>query len=115
MLIGTAVVGASTMIFSLILIIQKKLGVQPELILSLLNPYTIMGFLAGGSVVYWFTGASIQAVTAGAYRAVQYIKDNINLYFDADARASVATSKEVVRICTNYAHAGMINIFIAIF
>jgi len=114
-LIGTAVVGASTMIFSLILIIQKKIGVQPELILSLLNPYTIMGFLAGGSVVYWFTGASIQAVTAGAYRAVQYIKDNINLDPDAEAKASVATSKEVVRICTNYAHAGMINIFIAIF
>lgn len=114
-LIGTAVVGASTMIFSLILIIQKKIGVQPELILSLLNPYTIMGFLAGGSVVYWFTGASIQAVTAGAYRAVQYIKDNINLDPDADSKASVATSKEVVRICTNYAHAGMINIFIAIF
>jgi K(+)-stimulated pyrophosphate-energized sodium pump len=114
-LIGTAVVGASTMIFSLILIIQKKLGVQPELILSLLNPYTIMGFLAGGSVVFWFTGASIQAVTAGAYRAVQYIKDNINLDVDADAKASVSTSKEVVRICTNYAHAGMINIFIAIF
>ncbi|MCX6221371.1 MAG: sodium-translocating pyrophosphatase [Bacteroidia bacterium] len=114
-LIGTAVVGASTMIFSLILIIQKNLGVQPELILSLLNPYTIMGFLAGGSVVFWFTGASIQAVTAGAYRAVQYIKDNINLDFGAEAKASVATSKEVVRICTNYAHAGMINIFIAIF
>ena len=114
-LIGTAVVGASTMIFSLILIIQKKIGVEPELILSLLNPYTIMGFLAGGSVVYWFTGASIQAVTAGAYRAVQYIKDNINLDPDADAKASVATSKEVVRICTNFAHAGMINIFIAIF
>ena len=114
-LIGTAVVGASTMIFSLILIIQKKLGIEPELILSLLNPYTILGFLAGGSVVYWFTGASIQAVTAGAYRAVQYIKDNINLDPEADARASTETSKEVVRICTNYAHAGMINIFIAIF
>ena len=114
-LIGTAVVGASTMIFSVILIIQKKIGVQPELILSLLNPYTIMGFLAGGSVVYWFTGASIQAVTAGAHRAVRYIKDNINLDPDADAKASVATSKEVVRICTNYAHEGMTNIFIAIF
>jgi len=114
-LIGTAVVGATTMIFSLILIIQKKIGVQPELILSLLNPYTIMGFVAGGSVVYWFTGASIQAVTAGAYRAVEYIRDHINLDPDADARASVETSKEVVRICTNYAHAGMINIFIAIF
>ena len=74
-----------------------------------------MGFLAGGSVVYWFTGASIQAVTAGAYRAVQYIKDNINLDFGAEAKASVATSKEVVRICTNFAHAGMFNIFIAIF
>ena len=114
-LIGTAVVGASTMIFSLILIIQKKIGVQPELILSLLNPYTILGFLAGGSVVYWFTGASIQAVSAGAYRAVQYIKDNIRLGDDAEESASVETSKEVVRICTNYAHAGMINIFIAIF
>jgi K(+)-stimulated pyrophosphate-energized sodium pump len=74
-----------------------------------------MGFLAGGSVVYWFTGASIQAVTAGAYRAVTYIKENINLDFNADEKASVSTSKEVVRICTNFAHAGMINIFIAIF
>lgn len=114
-LIGTAVVGASTMIFSVILIIQKKIGVQPELILSLLNPYTLMGFLMGGGVVFWFTGASIQAVTAGAHKAVRYIKDNINLDPDADAKASVATSKEVVRICTNYAHEGMINIFIAIF
>ena len=113
-LIGTAVVGATTMIFSLILIIQKKIGVQPELILSLLNPYSIMGFIAGGSVVYWFIGASIQAVTAGAYRAVHYIRDHINLDPDA-TKASVETSKEVVRICTNYAHAGMINIFIAIF
>jgi len=114
-LIGTAVVGSTTMIFSLILIIQKNLGVQPESILSLLNPFTLMGFLAGGAVVYWFTGASIQAVTTGAYRAVEYIKDNINLDPDADTKASVETSKEVVSICTHYAHAGMINIFIAIF
>jgi K(+)-stimulated pyrophosphate-energized sodium pump len=114
-LIGTAVVGASTMIFSLILVIQKKLGLQPETILNLLNPYTIMGFLAGGSVIFWFTGASIQAVTTGAYRAVEYIKDNIDLDPEAGARASVEKSKEVVSICTHYAHAGMINIFIAIF
>ena len=114
-LIGTAVVGSTTMIFSLILIIEKNLGLQPEMILNLLNPFTLMGFLAGGAVVYWFTGASIQAVTAGAYRAVEYIKDNIDLNPDANAKASVETSKEVVAICTHYAHSGMINIFITIF
>jgi K(+)-stimulated pyrophosphate-energized sodium pump len=114
-LIGTAVVGATTMIFSLILVIQKKLGLQPETILSLLNPFTLMGILAGGAVIYWFTGASIQAVTTGAYRAVAYIKDNIDLDPNASAKASVEKSKEVVSICTHYAHAGMINIFIAVF
>jgi len=114
-LIGTAVVGSTTMIFSLILIIEKNLGLAPETILNLLNPFTLMGFLAGGAVVYWFTGASIQAVTAGAYRAVEYIKDNINLDTDIHAKASVETSKEVVAICTRYAHTGMINIFISIF
>jgi K(+)-stimulated pyrophosphate-energized sodium pump len=114
-LIGTAVVGATTMIFSLILLIKHKFGIEPETILNVLNPYTILGFLAGGSVVYWFTGASIQAVTTGAYRAVEYIKKNIQLDEGADASASIETSKEVVKICTQYAQTGMFNIFIAIF
>ncbi len=114
-LIGTAVVGATTMIFSLILVIQQKFGIQPETILNVLNPYTILGFLAGGSVIYWFTGASIQAVTTGAYRAVEYIKKNIHLDEGADSSASIETSKEVVKICTQYAQTGMFNIFIAIF
>ena len=113
-LIGTAVVGATTMIFSLILVIQKTLGVAPESILNLLNPYTILGFIMGGAVIYWFTGSSMQAVTTGAYRAVQYIKDNIKLDEGSD-KASVENSKEVVKICTQYAQAGMFNIFIALF
>jgi K(+)-stimulated pyrophosphate-energized sodium pump len=114
-LIGTAVVGATTMIFSLILVIQKTLGVQPETILNLLNPYSILGFILGGAVIYWFTGASIQAVTTGASRAVAYIKANINLDPNAPKKADVAKSKEVVQICTVYAQKGMLNIFIAIF
>jgi K(+)-stimulated pyrophosphate-energized sodium pump len=114
-LIGTAVVGATTMIFSLILLLRKALGIQPEMILNLLNPYTLLGFLCGGSVIYWFTGASTQAVTTGAYRAVQYIKKNINLDDEASLSASIHNSKEVVRICTQYAQKGMFNIFIAIF
>jgi K(+)-stimulated pyrophosphate-energized sodium pump len=114
-LIGTAVVGATTMIFSLILVISKNFGIKAEEILNLLNPYTIFGFLAGGAVIYWFTGASIQAVTTGAYRAVEYIKKNIKLDENADKKASVETSKEVVKICTQYAQTGMFNIFIAIF
>jgi len=114
-LIGTAVVGATTMIFSLILLIKNKLGVQPEMILNLLNPYTILGFLCGGSVIYWFCGASTQAVTTGAYQAVQYIKDNIKLDENASLSASTESSKEVVKICTQYAQKGMFNIFIAIF
>ncbi len=114
-LIGTAVVGATTMIFSLILMIQGKLGVPPESILNLLNPYTIIGFLLGGAVIYWFTGASIQAVTTGASRAVAYIKDNIDLNPGAEKKASVEKSREVVKICTVYAQKGMWNIFIAIF
>ena len=114
-LIGTAVVGATTMIFSLILVIQKTLGVQPEMILNLLNPYTLLGLLTGGAVIYWFSGASMQAVTTGAYRAVEYIKENIKLD-DADEKsANVANSKEVVKICTQYAQKGMVNIFIALF
>jgi K(+)-stimulated pyrophosphate-energized sodium pump len=114
-LIGTAVVGATTMIFSLILVIKNTLGIQPEAILSLLNPYTLLGFLCGGAVVYWFTGASTQAVTTGAYRAVEYIKKNINLDENASMSASTEKSKEVVQICTKYAQTGMFNIFIAIF
>ncbi len=114
-LIGTAVVGATTMIFSIILVIKNSLGVAPETILNVLNPYTILGFLCGGAVIYWFTGASIQAVTTGAYRAVEYIKKNINLDPNADKKASTEKSKEVVKICTQYAQNGMFNIFIAIF
>ncbi|MEI7981347.1 MAG: sodium-translocating pyrophosphatase [Bacteroidota bacterium] len=114
-LIGTAVVGATTMIFSLILLIKKDFNIEPEAILNILNPYTILGFLMGGAVIYWFTGASIQAVTTGAYRAVEYIKKNIKLDENADKKASVETSKEVVKICTQYAQTGMFNIFIAIF
>ncbi|HLF34152.1 MAG TPA: sodium-translocating pyrophosphatase [Cyclobacteriaceae bacterium] len=114
-LIGTAVVGATTMIFSVILVIKNVLGIDPEAILNVLNPYTILGFIAGGAVIYWFTGASMQAVTTGAYRAVEYIKKNINLDPNADQKASTEKSKEVVKICTQYAQKGMFNIFIAIF
>ena len=114
-LIGTAVVGATTMIFSLILVIQNTLGIEPESVLNLLNPYTLLGLLLGGAVIYWFSGASMQAVTTGAYRAVEYIKDNIKLG-DADEKsANVSNSKEVVKICTQYAQKGMVNIFIALF
>ncbi|MCQ2295199.1 MAG: sodium-translocating pyrophosphatase [Bacteroidales bacterium] len=114
-LIGTAVVGATTMIFSLILLIQKTLGIEPSTILNLLNPYSIIGFILGGCVIFWFTGASMQAVTTGANRAVGYIKDNIKLDENAPKKADIAKSQEVVKICTNYAQKGMINIFIAIF
>jgi len=114
-LIGTAVVGATTMIFALILVIEHSLGIKPEQILNLLNPYTIFGFLLGGAVIYWFSGASIQAVTTGASRAVAYIKENINLDPNAPKRADVEKSREVVKICTQYAQKGMLNIFIAVF
>jgi K(+)-stimulated pyrophosphate-energized sodium pump len=114
-LIGTAVVGATTMIFSLILVIQESLGVNPEQILNILNPYTILGFILGGAVVFWFSGASIQAVTTGAGRAVEFIKKNINLDPNAPKKADTEKSKQVVAICTNYAQKGMFNIFIVIF
>ncbi|MFZ4739693.1 MAG: sodium-translocating pyrophosphatase [Bacteroidales bacterium] len=114
-LIGTAVVGATTMIFSLILVIQHTLGIQPEMVLNLLNPYSIFGFLLGGAVIYWFSGASIQAVSTGASRAVAYIKEHINLDPNAPKKADVEKSKEVVKICTQYAQKGMLNIFVAIF
>jgi K(+)-stimulated pyrophosphate-energized sodium pump len=114
-LIGTAVVGATTMIFSLILVIQHSLGIKPELVLNILNPYSIFGFLVGGAVIYWFSGASIQAVSTGASRAVAYIKQHINLDPKAPKKADVEKSKAVVQICTVYAQKGMLNIFIAIF
>ena len=114
-LIGTAVVGATTMIFSLILVIKDTLGVEPQEILNLLNPYTLLGLLTGGAVIYWFSGASMQAVTTGAYRAVEYIKENIKLGEADEKSANLANSKEVVKICTQYAQKGMVNIFISLF
>ena len=114
-LIGTAVVGATTMVFSLILMIEKTLGIKPEAVLNILNPYTILGFILGGAVVYWFTGASTQAVTTGAHRAVEYIKRHINLDPSAPKKADEASSTEVVKICTQYAQKGMFNIFISVF
>jgi K(+)-stimulated pyrophosphate-energized sodium pump len=114
-LIGTAVAGATTMIFSLILMIKTTLKIEPETILNLLNPYTLLGFIMGGAVIYWFTGASLQAVTTGAYRAVKYIKDHINLDPNAPKKADLEMSKDVVKICTKYAQKGMFNIFVAIF
>ncbi len=114
-LIGTAVAGATTMIFSLILMIKTTLNIEPETVLNLLNPYTILGVIIGGAVIYWFTGASLQAVTTGAYRAVKYIKEHINLDPDAPKKADVEMSKEVVKICTQYAQKGMFNIFAAVF
>ncbi|MBI4661245.1 MAG: sodium-translocating pyrophosphatase [Verrucomicrobia bacterium] len=110
-LIGTAVVGATTMVFGIIILLENMFGgVVTKL--SLVQPEVILGLLVGGSVIYWFTGASTQAVVTGAYRAVVYIKEHIKL--DA-SKASVADSKEVVRICTVYAQKGMWNIFIVIF
>ena len=113
MLIGTAVVGATTMIFSIIVGLTH--GLQPEFInkLSILHPPFLLGLIAGGAMIYWFTGASTQAVTTGAYRAVEFIKANINL--ESAAKASVADSKKVVEICTKYAQKGMFNIFLAVF
>jgi K(+)-stimulated pyrophosphate-energized sodium pump len=114
-LIGTAVVGATTMIFSLILVIKETLGIQPEMILNLLNPYTLLGLLSGGAVIYWFSGASMQAVTTGAYSAVEFIRKHIKLDDESTKKANVQNSKEVVKICTQYAQKGMVNIFIALF
>ena len=110
-LIGTAVVGATTMVFGIILMLQQVYGGVIEK-LSLVHPEPILGLLMGGAVIYWFTGASTQAVVTGAYRAVVYIKDNIRL---DTASASIEASKEVVRICTQYAQRGMVNIFIVVF
>ncbi len=111
-LIGTAVVGATTMIFSIIVALTHGLTENLDK-LSLLHPPFLLGLIAGGSMIYWFTGASTQAVTTGAYRAVEFIKRNIRL--DGAVRASVADSKKVVEICTQYAQKGMFNIFLCIF
>jgi K(+)-stimulated pyrophosphate-energized sodium pump len=111
-LIGTAVVGATTMIFSIIMALTQGLtsGIQN---LSILHPPFLLGLISGGAVIYWFTGASTQAVTTGAYRAVEFIKRNIRL--EGVTRASVEDSKKVVEICTEYAQKGMFNIFLAVF
>ena len=112
-LIGTAVVGATTMIFSIIVALTN--GLKPELLsnLSILHPPFLLGLIAGGAVIYWFTGASMQAVTTGAYRAVEFIKANIHL--EGTEKASVTDSKKVVAICTQYAQKGMFNIFLVVF
>jgi K(+)-stimulated pyrophosphate-energized sodium pump len=113
-LIATAVAGATTMLFSIILVLQKHYQeVGQAFSLDLLDPFVILGLLMGGATVYWFTGASMQAVTTGAYRAVEYIKKNIKL--DSAEAASIETSRTVVRICTQYAQSGMFNIFMVIF
>ena len=111
-LIGTAVVGATTMIFSIIMALTDGLTRNTES-LSLLHAPFVLGLITGGAVIYWFTGASTQAVTTGAYRAVEFIKANIKL--DGVEKASVADSKKVVEICTKYAQKGMFNIFMGVF
>jgi K(+)-stimulated pyrophosphate-energized sodium pump len=111
-LIGTAVVGATTMIFSIIMALTDGLQVNVDK-LSLLHAPFVLGLIVGGSVIYWFTGASIQAVSTGAYRAVEFIKANIKL--DGVEKASVKDSKRVVEICTQYAQKGMFNIFLTVF
>ena len=111
-LIGTAVVGATTMIFSIIMALTEGLRTNVEN-LSLLHAPFLLGIITGGAVIYWFTGASIQAVTTGAYRAVEFIKANIRL--EGVEKASVEDSKKVVQICTQYAQKGMFNIFLTVF
>jgi K(+)-stimulated pyrophosphate-energized sodium pump len=111
-LIGTAVVGATTMIFSIIMDLTNRLTANVDK-LSLLHAPFVLGLVTGGAIIYWFTGASTQAVTTGAYRAVEFIKAHIRL--ESAEKASVADSKKVVEICTQYAQKGMLNIFIAVF
>jgi K(+)-stimulated pyrophosphate-energized sodium pump len=112
-LIGTAVVGATTMIFSIIMSLTDKLTTGMEN-LSLLHAPLLLGLITGGAVIYWFTGASIQAVTTGAYRAVEFIKNTIRLE-DGATKASEADSRRVVEICTQYAQQGMLNMFLGVF
>jgi K(+)-stimulated pyrophosphate-energized sodium pump len=111
-LIGTAVVGATTMIFSIIVVLTAGLTQNLDK-LSLMHPPFLLGLVSGGAVIFWFTGASMQAVTTGAYRAVEFIRANIRL--DGVSKASVADSKKVVEICTLYAQKGMFNIFLTVF
>jgi K(+)-stimulated pyrophosphate-energized sodium pump len=111
-LIGTAVVGATTMIFSIIMALTAGLTTNEDK-LSLLHAPFVLGLITGGAIIYWFTGASIQAVTTGAYRAVEFIKANIRL--EGVEKASVEDSKKVVQICTQYAQKGMFNIFLTVF
>lgn len=113
-LIGTAVVGATTMIFSIIMTLTAGLTTGLEN-LSLLHPPFLLGLITGGAIIFWFTGASIQAVTTGAYRAVQFIKETINLDDSNTKRASVEDSRKVVGICTQYAQQGMLTMFLAVF
>ncbi|MBN8721615.1 MAG: sodium-translocating pyrophosphatase [Acidobacteria bacterium] len=113
-LIGTAVVGATTMIFSIIQILKDSFGdAQAIERLALVNPMVLLGLITGGAIIYWFTGASMQAVTTGAYQAVEFIKKNIKL--EGVDKASVTDSKKVVEICTQYAQKGMFNIFLTVF
>ncbi len=112
MLIGTAVVGATTMIFSIIMALTNGLAANLDKLSLLYAPF-FLGLITGGAMIYWFTGASTQAVTTGAYRAVEFIKANIKL--EGVEKASVSDSKKVVAICTKYAQKGMLNIFIAVF
>jgi K(+)-stimulated pyrophosphate-energized sodium pump len=126
-LIGTAVVGATTLIFSIVVLLAKHANpdavgmiTQDQINLiarnfSILNPLFLLGLVMGGAVIYWFTGASTQAVTTGAYRAVEFIKANIKLDDDSVKKASIENSKKVVAICTQYAQNGMFNIFIGVF
>jgi K(+)-stimulated pyrophosphate-energized sodium pump len=111
-LIGTAVVGATTMIFSIIMALTSGMSNNVDK-LSLLHAPFVLGLITGGAMIYWFTGASTQAVSTGAYRAVEFIKANIRL--EGVEKASVADSKKVVAICTRYAQKGMLNIFVAVF
>ncbi len=112
-LIGTAVVGSTTMIFSIVMLLTQ--GLRPELLqyLSMMHPPFLLGLISGGAMIYWFTGASTQAVSTGAYRAVAFIKENINLA--GSERASTEDSKRVVEICTRYAQRGMVYIFLTVF
>ena len=112
-LIGTAVVGATTMIFSIIVSLTNGLQADQLIYLSILHPPFLLGLITGGAVIYWFTGASMQAVTTGAFRAVEYIKANLKL--DGISKASTHDSKKVVEICTRYAQRGMFNIFLVVF
>jgi K(+)-stimulated pyrophosphate-energized sodium pump len=114
-LIGTAVVGATTLIFSIIQVLNGKLGILKVVEgLSIINPLFLLGIVTGGAIIFWFSGAACQAVATGAYRAVEFIKQNINLDSGAE-KASVEDSKKVVEICTQYAQKGMFNIFLAVF